>query len=93
MSWFAFPITVRPEAPFNRQELVQWLENARIETRLLFAGNIIMQPGFRDMKCRLMGKLENSDLVMGNSFFIGVYPGLDDARIDYVLDKFEEFFS
>jgi len=93
VSWFAFPITVRPEAPFTRQELVHWLEDARIETRLLFAGNIIKQPGYRDMECRLMGKLENSDLVMRNSFFIGVYPGLDDARIGYVLDKFEEFFA
>ncbi len=45
------------------------------------------------MKCRLVGKLENSDLVMRNSFFIGVYPGLDDVRIDYVLDKFDEFFA
>ena len=93
VSWFAFPISVRPEAPFTRQELVHWLEDARIETRLLFAGNIIMQPGYRDMKCRLVGKLENSDLVMRNSFFIGVYPGLDDARINYVLDTFEEFFD
>ncbi len=93
VSWFAFPITVRPEAPFNRQELVRWLEDARIETRLLFAGNIIKQPGYRDMKCRLVGKLANSDLVMRNSFFIGVYPGLDDVRINYVLGKFEEFFS
>ncbi len=93
VSWFAFPITIRPQAPFNRQELVRWLEDARIETRLLFAGNILNQPGYRDMKCRLTGKLENSDLVMRNSFFIGVYPGLDDVRIDYVLDKFEEFFA
>lgn len=93
VSWFAFPITVKPEAPFSRQELVRWLEDARIETRLLFAGNILKQPGYRDMKCKLVGKLENSDLVMRNSFFIGVYPGLDDVRIDYVLDEFEEFFS
>jgi CDP-6-deoxy-D-xylo-4-hexulose-3-dehydrase len=93
VSWFAFPITVRPQAPFTRQELVCWLEDARIETRLLFAGNILKQPGYRDMKCRLVGKLDNSDLVMRNSFFIGVYPGLDEVRIDYVLDKFEEFFG
>jgi CDP-6-deoxy-D-xylo-4-hexulose-3-dehydrase len=93
VSWFAFPITVKPEAPFSRQELVRWLEDARIETRLLFAGNILKQPGYRDMRCRVVGKLENSDLVMRNSFFIGVYPGLDDVRIDYVLDKFEEFLS
>ncbi|MBM4467598.1 MAG: lipopolysaccharide biosynthesis protein RfbH, partial [Chloroflexi bacterium] len=91
VSWFAFPITVRPDAPFTRQELVRWLEDARIETRLLFAGNILKQPGYRDMKCRLVGKLENSDLVMRNSFFIGVYPVLDDVRISYMLDKFEEF--
>lgn len=91
VSWFAFPITMRPDAPFTRQELVRWLEDARIETRLLFAGNILKQPGYRDMKCRLVGKLENSDLVMRNSFFIGVYPVLDDVRISYMLDKFEEF--
>jgi CDP-6-deoxy-D-xylo-4-hexulose-3-dehydrase len=93
VSWFAFLITVRPEAPFSRQELVRWLEDARIETRLLFAGNILKQPAYRDMRCRLVGKLENSDLVMRNSFFVGVYPGLDDVRIDYVLEKFEEFLS
>ncbi len=93
VSWFAFPITVRPNAPFTRQELVRWLEDARIETRLLFAGNILKQPGYRNMKCRLVGKLENSDLVMRNSFFIGVYPGLDEVRINYVLAKFEEFFA
>jgi CDP-6-deoxy-D-xylo-4-hexulose-3-dehydrase len=72
---------------------VRWLESARIETRLLFAGNILKQPGYRDMRCRLVGKLENSDLVMRNSFFIGVYPGLDEVHIDYMLDRFEEFFS
>jgi CDP-6-deoxy-D-xylo-4-hexulose-3-dehydrase len=93
VSWFAFPITVRPEASFSRQELVRRLEDARIETRLLFAGNILKQPAYRGMRCRLVGELENSDLVMRNSFFIGVYPGLDDVRIDYVLDKFEEFLS
>ena len=93
VSWFAFPITVRPNAPFTRQELVRWLEDARIETRLLFAGNILKQPGYRNMKCRLVGKLENSDLVMRNSFFIGVYPGLDEVRINYILAKFEEFFA
>jgi CDP-6-deoxy-D-xylo-4-hexulose-3-dehydrase len=93
VSWFAFPITVRRGAPFGRKELVQWLESAKIETRYLFAGNILRQPGYREIEHRVAGNLENSDFVMQNSFFVGVYPGLDDVQIDYVLEIFERFFE
>lgn len=93
VSWFAFPLTIRDEAPFNRRELLQYLEKAKIETRLLFAGNITRQPAYRDMNCRTVGELPNSDLVMRGSFFVGVYPGLDEARLSYMLQTFEEFFA
>jgi CDP-6-deoxy-D-xylo-4-hexulose-3-dehydrase len=93
VSWFAFPVTVRDEAPFSRRELLQWLEAARIETRLLFAGNITRQPAYCDMPHRTVGDLPNADLVMRGTFFVGVYPGLDNSRIDYVLQTFADFFA
>jgi CDP-6-deoxy-D-xylo-4-hexulose-3-dehydrase len=93
VSWFAFPMTVRDEAPFRRRELLQWLEGALIETRLLFAGNIIRQPAYHDIAHRTVGGLTNSDLVMRGAFFVGVYPGLDDARVDYMLETFAAFFA
>jgi CDP-6-deoxy-D-xylo-4-hexulose-3-dehydrase len=93
VSWFAFPITVRPEAPFSRRELVVWLEQRNIETRYLFAGDIRQQPAYRDIPQRTVGELPNSELVLRGSFFVGVYPGLDRARIDYMLEAFDSFFA
>jgi CDP-6-deoxy-D-xylo-4-hexulose-3-dehydrase len=91
-SWFAFPITVRPTAPFSRHDLITFLEEHNVETRLLFGGNILRQPGYRDIPNRVVGDLTNSDLVLRSSFFVGVFPGLDDARIAYLLETFERFF-
>ncbi len=93
VSWFALPLTVRDEAPFARRELLRWLEEARIETRLLFAGNIVRQPAYQDMTCRVVGDLANADRVMRGAFFVGVYPGLDAPRLDYMLDTFAAFFA
>jgi CDP-6-deoxy-D-xylo-4-hexulose-3-dehydrase len=93
VSWFVFPITVRPNAPFSRRDLVTSLEQRRVETRLLFAGNLLRQPGYREIAHRAVGDLANSDRVLRSTFFIGVYPGLDDARIAYVLDAFASFFG
>jgi CDP-6-deoxy-D-xylo-4-hexulose-3-dehydrase len=90
-SWFAFPLTVRPEAPFAREELTRFLEARQVETRVLFAGNILKQPGYRDIECRVVGDLPNTELVMRNTFFVGVYPGLDRVRLDYILDQFDAF--
>jgi CDP-6-deoxy-D-xylo-4-hexulose-3-dehydrase len=90
-SWFAFPVTVRPEAPFTREELTGFLESRQVETRVLFAGNILKQPGYRDIECRVVGDLPNTELVMRNTFFVGVYPGLDRVRLDYILDQFDSF--
>ncbi|MDY6874977.1 MAG: lipopolysaccharide biosynthesis protein RfbH [Chloroflexota bacterium] len=92
-SWFAFPITVRPGAPFTRRDLLTWLEERNIETRLLFAGNITQQPGYRHVAHRTVGDLPNSDIVLRSTFFVGVYPGLDDARIAYILETFADFQS
>jgi len=92
-SWFAFPLTVRPTAPFSRRDLTTFLEAHNIETRLLFAGNIVRQPGYRNIPHRTIGNLPNSDQVLRSTFFIGVYPGLDDARIAYVLEIFADFFK
>ncbi len=90
---FAFPITVRKDAGFTRKEITQFLEKANIETRLIFCGNALRQPAFKNMKCRTAGELTNSDEVMRNSFFIGVYPGLTEEMISYVLSKFDEFLA
>lgn len=91
-AWFALPLTVQPGAPFSRRDLITFLEGRNIETRLLLAGNLVRQPGYRQIEHRTVGKLPNADQVLRSSFFIGVYPGLDDARIAYMLQAFEDFF-
>jgi CDP-6-deoxy-D-xylo-4-hexulose-3-dehydrase len=90
-SWFGFPISVRPEAPFSRTDLVMHLESRRIGTRQIFAGNLIRQPAYEDTKFRVVGDLRNADYVMDNSFWIGVYPGLTDEMLDYMIDSIAEF--
>lgn len=87
-SWFGFPIGIRPGAPFTRDQVTQHLEQSKIATRLLFGGNLVRQPAYRDIERRVIGDLPNSDFVMNNVFWIGVYPGLDRARIDYILSTF-----
>jgi len=89
--WFGFPLTVRTGAPFTRRQLVQYLEDRRIRTRLLFAGNIIKQPAFQGVRYRVAGELENTDLIMERTFWIGVYPGLGQKEINYVLNVFNRF--
>lgn len=92
-SWFGFPITVRENNKFTRNELIMYLEKNMIMTRLLFAGNITKQPGYLDIKCRIVGDLKNTDYIMNNTFFIGVYPGIDDEQIKYIAKVFENFFK
>ncbi len=92
-SWFAFPLCVRPGARIARRDLTTFLESRNIETRYLFAGNILHQPGYRAMKARVIGDLPNGDIVMHGAFFIGVYPGLDETRIAYMLEQFQAFFQ
>jgi CDP-4-dehydro-6-deoxyglucose reductase, E1 len=83
-SWFGFPITVREDAPVTRNDLVRHLERNRIATRLLFGGNLLRQPAYEDIPHRVVGSLEQSDRVMNHTFWVGIYPGLDEERLDYV---------
>jgi CDP-6-deoxy-D-xylo-4-hexulose-3-dehydrase len=92
-AWFAFPITVRPEAGFTRGQLARHLEANRIETRFLFAGNILNQPGYRRIQHRAIGNLPGAELVSRGTFFVGVYPGLTEAHIGYMLETFDSFFN
>jgi len=92
-SWFAFPLTIKEKAGFKRREILEWLEKSNIENRLLFSGNILRHPGYKDIKSRIVGKLDNSNKIMENTFFIGVWPGLTDEMLDYVIEKFAEFMK
>ena len=91
-SWFGFLLTIRPEAPFTRHDLVNYLEDRKIATRLLFGGNLIRQPAYKGLPFRVVGSLPNSDRVMNQSFWIGVYPGLNRNHLEYVLNVFRDFF-
>ncbi|MBM4431174.1 MAG: lipopolysaccharide biosynthesis protein RfbH [Chloroflexi bacterium] len=90
-SWFGFLVTVRPGAPFARSDLVHYLESRKIATRLLFGGNLTCQPAYQDVPYRVVGALHNTDLVMKQTFWIGVYPGVTKAMVDFVLQTIEEF--
>jgi len=90
-SWFGFPIAVREDAPFTRNELVQFLESRKIGTRLLFGGNLVRQPAYRNTNYRIASPLTNADFIMNNIFWIGVYPGLTQSMLDYICEAISEF--
>ncbi len=92
-AWFSYILTVREDAPFSRNDFVSFLNNNRIETRNIFAGNITKQPAFMDTDYRIAGSLENTDLIMNNTFFLGTYPGLTKEMFDYINLKVNEFFK
>lgn len=92
-SWFGFSITVKEAAPFTREELTQYLESKGIGTRLLFGGNILKQPAYLNVKHKVFQELVNSDVIMKNSFWIGVHPSIDDERLEYMIKVFEEFID
>jgi CDP-6-deoxy-D-xylo-4-hexulose-3-dehydrase len=92
-SWFGCPITLDPNHPVNREELIRFLNNRKIGTRLLFAGNILKQPAYKDVDFRVVGNLNNTDIVMKRSFWVGVYPGLTKPMLDYVIDSISDFMS
>lgn len=92
-SWFGFLFGVRDGAPFTRQELVKHLEGARIQTRMLFAGNLLRQPAYQGITHRVVGALENTDKIMNDFLIVGVYPGLDTPRIDYMIETLEGFLQ
>ncbi|WP_315763403.1 lipopolysaccharide biosynthesis protein RfbH [Bradyrhizobium sp. SZCCHNS2005] len=90
-SWFGFLLTVRPSAPFRRDDIVRHLDDKKIGTRLLFGGNLIRQPYMQGRNYRVHGELTNSDRIMNDTFWIGVYPGLGSPELDYVLTTIREF--
>jgi CDP-6-deoxy-D-xylo-4-hexulose-3-dehydrase len=91
-SWFGFPLTIREEAPFTRQALIQHLEERQIHTRLLFGGNILRQPAYHDIQRRVIGELAQADRVMERTFWVGVYPGITPEMVQYVIAVFADWF-
>jgi CDP-6-deoxy-D-xylo-4-hexulose-3-dehydrase len=92
-SWFGFVMTVRKESPFSRSDLTRFLEANRVETRNLFAGNLLRHPAFMNIKHRVVGNLTNTDTITERTFFIGVYPGIDEAQLDYLASVFARFME
>ncbi len=92
-SWFGFPITIKPNAEVKRVDLLQYLDENKIGTRLLFAGNLTRQPYMKGRNFRISGELTNTDIVMNDTFWIGVYPGLSQEMLDFVIGKIESYFG
>jgi CDP-6-deoxy-D-xylo-4-hexulose-3-dehydrase len=92
-SWFGFPITIREDAGISRVDLLNYLDQNKIGTRLLFAGNLTRQPYMIGRNYRISGELTNTDRVMHNTFWIGVYPGLSNEMLDFVVEKIETFLG
>ena len=90
-SWFGFLLSVKENAPFTRNQLVQHLELKRIGTRLMFAGNLIRQPAYKDLDYRVIGDLKNTDWVMQNSFWLGLFPSLTEEMLNYVVSVIRQF--
>jgi CDP-6-deoxy-D-xylo-4-hexulose-3-dehydrase len=90
-SWFGFLLIVRDNAPFNRRELIEFLDARKIGTRLLFGGNLTKQPLYEDRQYRVAGDLTNTDRVMNGAFWIGLYPGLSEAMLEYSASSIVEF--
>ena len=90
-SWFGFALTIRPDAPFTRHQLVGHLESRRIGTRQLFAGNLARQPAYLEVGHRVIGDLTNADIVTAQTFWLGVYPGLTQEMLDYVIESVRDF--
>lgn len=91
--WFGFMLVIKKDAPFKRLDIVNYLQSNKIETRALFAGNLLRHPAYLKIKKRVVGNLKNSDLIMDNGFWIGVYPGNNRQKLKYVTSKFSEFLA
>ena len=92
-SWFGFPITVKSNSVVSRVDLTKYLDQNKIGTRLLFAGNLTRQPYFEDIEYRIVGDLINTDITMNQTLWLGIYPGLGIEQLDYIAEKMEEFFG
>jgi len=92
-SWFGFPVTVRDAANVNRVDLIKYLDQHKIGTRLLFAGNLTRQPYFKNIEYRISGDLINTDITMNQTLWLGVYPGLEKRQLNYIAEKLKDFFG
>jgi len=92
-SWYGFMITIKDNKKFSRNSLVQYLNNKKIMTRLLFAGNLTKQPGYMNKKHRIVGDLKNTDKLMNDAFWFGVWPSLDEIHIDYIIDNIKNYIK
>ncbi|MFA7653850.1 MAG: lipopolysaccharide biosynthesis protein RfbH [Candidatus Magasanikbacteria bacterium] len=94
-SWFGFLLTIREDAPFTRNEIIKFLQGEQIATRYLFGGNLIKQPYFvdSDIKYRIVGDLKNTDLIMNNTFWVGVYPGITEIMANHMVAAFINFLE
>jgi CDP-6-deoxy-D-xylo-4-hexulose-3-dehydrase len=92
-SWFGFPITLDPSHPVIREDLLRHLESLKIGTRLMFAGNLMKQPAYRNVDFRVVGNLNNTDIVMMRTFWVGVYPGLTSEMLDYIAHSITDFMK
>lgn len=92
-SWFGFLLTLKDKLKFNRNDLVKFLNEKNVGTRLLFSGNIVKQPYFKNVKYKISGELKNTNTILENSFWLGVYPGLEKEHFDYIDDCIEEFLN
>ena len=92
-SWFGFPVTVRPESGVERNDLLKHLDELKIGTRLLFGGNLLKQPAYQSIEHRVVGDLTNTNIVMKNTFWLGVYPGLTQEMLEFVVESVVEFLE
>ena len=92
-SWFGFPVTVRDATNVNRVDLIKYLDQYKIGTRLLFAGNLTRQPYFKNIEYRISGDLINTDITMNQTLWLGVYPGLEKRQLNYIAEKLKDFFG
>jgi CDP-6-deoxy-D-xylo-4-hexulose-3-dehydrase len=92
-SWFGFPLSLRENNKYNRNDLINYLNNNKIGTRLLFSGNLIKQPYMKDVNFRVHEQLKNTDFVMNNTFWVGLYPGLSNKHLEYSILKIKNFFK
>ena len=89
--WFAYPLTLRENLPFTRQEIITFLEKQKVQTRPLFAGNLTIQPAYQNVRYRKISSLENADYVFQHTFFVGIHQGLGKREIDYIAENIEDF--
>jgi CDP-6-deoxy-D-xylo-4-hexulose-3-dehydrase len=92
-SWFGYALTVKDNPKFSRDDIVKYLNENRIATRLMFGGNLIKQPAYKNKNFKISGELINADIVMNSTFWIGVYPGLTNEMIEYIIEKIKAFIA